>query len=760
MATSALATAFVNIVPGTVELEKFLRGKLGDQANAAGQLAGTELVDGLSTKLKNSGAQMTDIGKKMSLSITAPLTAIGLKAIDTAADFEVAMASLQVNSGASGTEMTKLRDLAVKMGQDTVFSAGEAANAMLELSKGGMAPAAIQGGALQATMSLAATEGMNLAEAATIVTQQMNTFGLSAKDTKDAVDFLAAGAVASTAGVRDLADGMKYVGSTAASLKVPMGDTVTALAALNNAGIDSSTAGTALNQFMLRLIPTTRKAAEEAKALGIDFVDATTGGLKPMNEVIKELTDTYGGMDDAARTASLKTIFGVEGMRAANILLAEGTKGWADLSTQVNKSGIAQDLANARMSGVAGSIEQMKGSIDTAFLAIGDRLAPATTAVSNFITGFVNGFASLSPAMQTAIVTVAGVVAAIGPLLIIAGQLTNAVGSLLPVMVKLWAVMAANPIGALITAIGLVVAGLVFFFTQTELGKEIWGNFTKFLGDAWDGLWNNVLKPVFDFIGAAFTFLYENVIKPIMSLIFLAIGIWAGLWTMFFKATFEPVAQAIGEAFKFLYENVIKPVGRFFGEVFKAIGETARDMWVKFIKPALDAVGGAFKWVYDNIIQPVGALIGTAIDKIGGAFRTVFQGVSDFMRDIFNGLVGIIKTPMNTIIGFVNSVIGALNTIKVDIPSWVPEWGGKSFGLNIPKIPALAKGGYVDQPTYALIGEAGPEVVTPLNDFKQMMGLDGSGGKTINYYAAPNQSLDSEQALFQAMRRAKVISGW
>jgi len=71
----------------------------------------------------------------------------------------------------------------------------------------------------------------------------------------------------------------------------------------------------------------------------------------------------------------------------------------------------------------------------------------------------------------------------------------------------------------------------------------------------------------------------------------------------------------------------------------------------------------------------------------------------------------------------------------------------------------FASGGLVTGPTAALIGEAGPEVVIPLNRFESMMGMGGKG-KELNYYAAPNQSVDSEQELFQAMRRAKVVAGW
>ena len=86
----------------------------------------------------------------------------------------------------------------------------------------------------------------------------------------------------------------------------------------------------------------------------------------------------------------------------------------------------------------------------------------------------------------------------------------------------------------------------------------------------------------------------------------------------------------------------------------------------------------------------------------------------------------------------------------------------KATGAAIPKSGAkvpFAKGGLVTGPTNALIGEAGPELVIPLDRFESWMNMSGSG-KAVNYYAAPNQSLDSEQELFQAMKRAKVVVGW
>ena len=66
----------------------------------------------------------------------------------------------------------------------------------------------------------------------------------------------------------------------------------------------------------------------------------------------------------------------------------------------------------------------------------------------------------------------------------------------------------------------------------------------------------------------------------------------------------------------------------------------------------------------------------------------------------------------------INSAISGLNRISVDIPSWVPGFGGKTFGLSIPKIPYLAKGGIIDSPTLAMVGEAGKEAVVPLENNK------------------------------------------
>ena len=83
-----------------------------------------------------------------------------------------------------------------------------------------------------------------------------------------------------------------------------------------------------------------------------------------------------------------------------------------------------------------------------------------------------------------------------------------------------------------------------------------------------------------------------------------------------------------------------------------------------------------------------------------------------------NGLKSVIKAPLNGVISLVNAAISGLNRISVSIPDFVPVFGGKKFGINIPKIPYLAKGGIIDSPTLAMVGEAGRKILRSIEEIQ------------------------------------------
>ena len=122
---------------------------------------------------------------------------------------------------------------------------------------------------------------------------------------------------------------------------------------------------------------------------------------------------------------------------------------------------------------------------------------------------------------------------------------------------------------------------------------------------------------------------------------------------------------------------------------------------------------------------------------------------------MFDSLVGIVKSPLNKVIGLINGAIGSINGISVDIPDWVPKFGGSTFGVNLPKIPQLAEGGIATRSTLANIGEGGePEAVIPLSKLSSMLGsgVGMGGGITVNFAPVINVSGGSGDAYADMMR--------
>jgi hypothetical protein len=131
------------------------------------------------------------------------------------------------------------------------------------------------------------------------------------------------------------------------------------------------------------------------------------------------------------------------------------------------------------------------------------------------------------------------------------------------------------------------------------------------------------------------------------------------------------------------------------------------------------------------------------VDSIGSALKTAFTGTVDAIKTAVGAYLAVYKTMFNAIAKAWNNTIGKLS---FKVPSWVPGLGGKGF--DVPNIPELANGGLVMQPTLALVGEAGPEAVVPLDRMGQM-----GGNVTINVNGGdPN-------AIVDALRRYNRTNG-
>lgn len=399
-------------------------------------------AESLSAKLGKAGAAM-------SLGVTAPLAGIATMALKSAGDFEQSMNVLQSVSGATASDMAALEAQALELGASTSFSAGDAANAMLELGKAGLDATAIMG-AMPGVLSLAAAGNMDVGTAAGIAANAVNTFGLAATEVTAVADMLAAAANASSADVSDLAAGFQMSASVFAANGQSMSDLTTSMALMANAGIAGSDAGTSLKTMLMRLAAPTDEAAAAMSALGLNIYNAD-GSMRPFEGIVGDLSAATAGLSDAQRNAALSTIFGADAIRAANVLTAAGAAGFADMETQVTAAGAAQKAAAARMKGLNGALETLRGAVDSAMISLGAQFLPVLAGVALGVAGLVTGFTTLSPELQNAAIAFAAVLAAAGPLMLAISGIGAVIGFIL------------SPIGLLVAGVAAIAAGFVLW---------------------------------------------------------------------------------------------------------------------------------------------------------------------------------------------------------------------------------------------------------------------------------------------------------
>lgn len=403
-------------------------------------VAGREMVES-GAKLANAGGEIYNTGAKIEsagnkmMGVTAVLGGVGVASFKTASDFESSMARVAGALDIPQDQMGDLRDLALKTGEDTIFSASEAGSAMEELAKGGLTEADIQGGALATTMNLAAAGGLDLATAANTVVQSMGAFNLTADQTGEAANALAGAAAASSADVSDLSQGLSQVSAQAHSAGWNIQDTSAVLAAFADAGIKGSDAGTSLKTMLQRLAAPTDKAADEIESLGINVRD-NNGHMKDAKGIAQELQDKLGGLSSAEKDAAMQTIFGSDASRAALVMTNLGSAGLQKYTDATNDQTAAQRMANSQMGESQSAIEQMNGAIETASINVGDALAPAVTDAANAVGEAAHSFSSLDDGTQKAIVGFGAVVAAAGPVLSVTGKVVKGVGSMVTVAGK------------------------------------------------------------------------------------------------------------------------------------------------------------------------------------------------------------------------------------------------------------------------------------------------------------------------------------
>lgn len=303
------------------------------------------------------------------------------------ADFEQNLGLLRAVTGSTQAQLKSLKETSIALGNDLSLpgvSAADAAQAMTELGKAGLGVNDILK-ASKGVLQAAKAGNLDYATSATIVSNALLAFKLSGDQATKVADLFAAAANASSADIADVGMALQQTAAQAASLKVPLSDTVTVIAELANQGIRGSDAGTSLKTMLQRLSAPTDEAAGLMQELGIKVFDAT-GKFVGIRATVEQFTKATKNMTDEQKQAAYYQVFGADATRAANIVIGEGVEKFDQLSKAVNKQGAAADLAAAQNSGIKGTIDALKSSLETAQLKFGEYISKGLNPVLKKLT--------------------------------------------------------------------------------------------------------------------------------------------------------------------------------------------------------------------------------------------------------------------------------------------------------------------------------------------------------------------------------------
>lgn len=238
------------------------------------------------------------------------------------------------------------------------------------------------------------------------------------------------------------------------------------------------------------------------------------------------------------------------------------------------------------------------------------------------------------------------------------------------------AIIAANPIGAIITASAAVVAALVWFFTQTEVGRKAWAAFTSWLGDAWQKICE-VGKAVWEGLSSFFSGLWEGISSVAQSvwggISSFFTGIWDGVssvWNTVWNGV-KTVFEAVWGFIQAYVQNVIMPIGEFIKNCFIVVAAVFVTIW-NGIKAVWETVWNAIVAFFTPVIQGISDTITTVCTFISETWNTVWTAVSGFFQSIWNGIVAFF-TPI--IEGISNTITTVVNAVKA---TWDSVWGAIS----------------------------------------------------------------------------------
>lgn len=420
-------------------------------------------IQNASRDLKKAGAEMQNVGKNMSMYISGPILALGGLAVKSAADFEKAMSEVKaVSSDLDPAGFEALSNAALDLGKRTSKSATEAAQGLKFLALAGFTVEQ-QLAAIEPVLRLSEAGGIELARASDLATDAMSALGIEAQNLGGFLDIIANTSTKSNTSIEQLNEAFIAVGGQFKNLNVPLDEANALLGILANRGIKGSEAGNGLSTVLINLTSGAGQAGVAMRQLGISAFDSE-GNFRGVSTILNDLNEKFATMTVEQQSTYKAMIGGKTRITELNALL-DGTANEFDKlrDSIIDSDGKLLSIAETMQDNFNGQLIKMKSALEGVGIQIGNILLPYLKRFVEGLNGVVDWFANLNETAQKIILVIAGIAAAIGPLLLIFGSLA----SLLPTIIAGVSALGTaftimtGPIGLIIVAVGALIYLLV-----------------------------------------------------------------------------------------------------------------------------------------------------------------------------------------------------------------------------------------------------------------------------------------------------------
>ena len=735
-------------------LQKTLDGITWD-----GITKGDEAAQRLSGSLKGAG-------KTATVGLTAPVVAAGAAVFGVASDYEQATAQIQTALGLTSNEAERLSKTAQGIYErgfgESLGAVNEAVidvtNSLGELDEEDLSYVT------QAALTLSDTMGMDVGETVRGVNALVDGFGMSATD---AMDLFVAGAQRGLDYSGELGDNLAEYGPRFAQMGFSAEDYFSILqTGAENGAYSLDKVNDFLNEFQTSLVDGRMDEqignfSQATQELFQSWKDGGATGQEVFEAVIGELGSMASETDRARIASDLWSSLGEDNAMGMITSLAGVESSYGDVAGAAGEAAAsAQDSFGGKMTE---ALRTLKGAVEP----LGEPLLNIATRVAEVVGDFAEWFGGIGPQAQGFIVTVAGIAAGIGPVLTGVGSLVSALPGLSSgfTMVKgaisaVGAAVAANPLGALLTVIGLVVTAVMNLWTTNEDFRnavtEIWGNITEFFGGVWEGV-----SGFFTDLGEGFGNLLTSAQGAWDGITEKVSGAWESITSTcsekaeavssWLSEKWEGIKTAAGSAWDNVTEKVsgawesitsscaekAQAVATGLSTTWENVKQTASDRW----NDTRDAISGAWDLItgnnsenaekfkstltgaYDAIDQATGGTFGKVVGTISDAWENMKSKTSTAWENIKNSIMTPIQNACDFVGGIVDTIKGFFNFdfqwphiplphISYDLIE-VPILGSIPNPATL-SIQWYATGGVFNGPSVIGVGEAGPEAVVPL----------------------------------------------